>query len=233
MAPMWTMALMSKMWSVKVLGLGVLVVPLSLELLGWIFKRCRSKRILNEVLFFPSELACVEHVFTPTGVPPCVCPLPHGLETSFSRLLRHILSASSSLDLCVFSFSNPHLSRAVLLLHGRGVNVRVLTDKDYAEITGSKIGALRMAGICVRSDSTYVHMHHKFAVLDGRRLVTGSLNWTMGAVQSNKENVLVTDEPGLVRPFLDEFLELWARNDPVQLRQNQQNHWNHRNHRNQ
>lgn len=76
----------------------------------------------------------------------CFCPLPHGVETSFSCLLRHILSASSSLDLCVFSFSNMDLSRAVLLLHSKGVTVRVLSDKHYSAITGSQIGALRKAG---------------------------------------------------------------------------------------
>lgn len=76
----------------------------------------------------------------------CVCSLPHGAETSFSRLLRHILSATSSLDLCVFAFSNTDLSRAVLALHSRGVTVRVLSDKDYVTITGSQIGLLRRAG---------------------------------------------------------------------------------------
>lgn len=76
----------------------------------------------------------------------CLCPLPHGVETSFSRFLRRILSATSSLDLCVFAFSNMDLSRAVLALHSRGVTIRVLTDKDYAAITGSQIGVLRKAG---------------------------------------------------------------------------------------
>lgn len=74
------------------------------------------------------------------------CPLPHGVETSFSRLLRRILSATSSLDLCVFSFSNMDLRRAVLALQSKGVTIRVLTDKEYAAITGSQIGVLRKAG---------------------------------------------------------------------------------------
>lgn len=60
-----------------------------------------------------------------------------------------------------------------------------------------------------------MHMHHKFALLDGRKLITGSLNWTMTAVQSNKENVIVTEEPELVRPYEDEFNKLWEANDPV------------------
>ncbi|XP_054460346.1 mitochondrial cardiolipin hydrolase [Anoplopoma fimbria] len=208
---------MSLMWTVKVLGLGVVALSLSVELLSRLLHRLRPGGPLNEALFFPSELACVEHIFTSLSPRSCLCPLPHGVETSFSRLLRRILSATSSLDLCVFAFSNMGLSRAVLALHSRGVTVRVLTDKDYTAIPGSQIGVLRKAGICVRCDASPVHMHHKFAVVDGRLLITGSLNWTLAAVQSNMENVLVTEEPDLVRPYVKEFLRLWERNDPGQM----------------
>lgn len=67
----------------------------------------------------------------------------------------------------------------------------------------------------MRCDSGAVHMHHKFAVVDGRRLITGSLNWTLTAIQSNKENILVTEEPDLVLPFITEFKRLWDVNDPA------------------
>ncbi|XP_013860283.1 mitochondrial cardiolipin hydrolase [Austrofundulus limnaeus] len=212
---------MSVLWTVKVVGLGAAALTLSLELLGRLFGRLKQRRTLNEVLFFPSDMACVEHIFTPTTTHSCFCPLPHGVETSFSRLLRHILSASSSLDLCIFSFSNMDLCRAVLLLHSKGVTVRVVSDKNYSAITGSQIGVLRKAGICVRCDVVSVCMHHKFAVVDSRLLITGSLNWTLTAVQSNAENVLLTEEPDLVQPFIKEFHRLWVLNDPTQYYQNQ------------
>ncbi|XP_056136517.1 mitochondrial cardiolipin hydrolase [Lampris incognitus] len=202
-------------WALKVVGLGAVALTLIVELVCWL--RRRPDTPVKEVLFFPTEVACVEHIITPTSLSPCSCPLRHGIENSFSRLIRHIMSVSSSLDLCVFSFSNTLLSRAVLVLHSRGIAVRVLTDKDYSLITGSQIGFLRKAGICVRYDSVAVHMHHKFAVADGRRLITGSMNWTLTAVQNNKENVLITEEPDLVRPFIQEFQRLWEANDPAQL----------------
>ncbi|KAK5865960.1 hypothetical protein PBY51_020190 [Eleginops maclovinus] len=206
---------MSVMWTVKVVGLGVVALSLSVELVGWLLHRLRPKRTRNEVLFFPSKMACINHIFAPSSPQLCFCPLPHGVETSFSRLLRCILSASSSLDLCVFSFSNMDLSRAVLTLYSRGVTIRVLTDKDYAAITGTQIGVLRKAGICVRCDVDSVYMHHKFSVVDNRLLITGSLNWTRTAVQSNMENVIVTEDPDLVRPFIKEFQKLWLHNDPA------------------
>nr|XP_020452663.1 mitochondrial cardiolipin hydrolase isoform X2 [Monopterus albus]XP_020452664.1 mitochondrial cardiolipin hydrolase isoform X2 [Monopterus albus]XP_020452669.1 mitochondrial cardiolipin hydrolase isoform X2 [Monopterus albus] len=207
---------MSVMWRVKVAGLSLVAVSLSVELLVWLLRRLRPRKALNEALFFPSEIACVEHIFTPSSPHSCVCFLPHGVETSFSRLLRHILSTSSSLDLCVFAFSNMDLSRAVLALYRKGITIRVLADKDYTAITGSKIGVLHKAGICVRCNANSVHMHHKFALVDGRLLITGSLNWTLQAVQGNMENVLITEEPDLVQPFIKEFHRLWVLNDPAQ-----------------
>ncbi|KAG7227679.1 hypothetical protein INR49_029440 [Caranx melampygus] len=195
------------MWRVKVVALGVIAVSLSLELLLWFLHRRRRGRTLNEVLFFPSEVACIEHVFSPSSTNSCLCPLPHGVETSFSRLLHHLLSATSSVDLCVFAFSNMDLCRAILALHSKGIIIQVLTDKDYAAISGSQIGFLRKSGICVRYGVCPVYMHHKFVVVDHRLLITGSLNWTLGAVQSNMENLLITEEPRLVQPFIQETKE--------------------------
>ncbi|KAI4877048.1 hypothetical protein NFI96_011305, partial [Prochilodus magdalenae] len=205
---------------VKLLGLGAVALTLGVEWLDWLARRLWLRRgpqgPLKEVLFFPSPITCVEHLFSPARAFPCPCPLPHGLDTSFSRLLAHLLSTCVSLDLCVFSFSHMELSRAVLLLHSRGVAVRVLTDRDYMSINGSQIGALRRAGVCVRHElSEVVHMHHKFALLDGTKLITGSLNWTATGIQSNKENLIVTEDLELVGPFQDEFRRLWEANDPA------------------
>lgn len=201
----------------KVLGLGTVAFVLGVEWLNWLTRRLRDSRgPLKEVLFFPSPQVCVEHLFTSHRSFPCACPFPHGIQTSFSRLLEHLLSARTSLEMCIFSFSNMEMSRAILLLHKRGVVVRVVTDRDYMTITGSQIGALRKAGISVRHEmSSAVHMHHKFALVDGRKLISGSLNWTLTAVQSNKENVIITEEPELVRPFQQEFLKLWEASDPA------------------
>lgn len=55
------------MWTVKVVSLGVVGLSLSVELLSWLLRRLRTGRTLNEVLFFPSEMACVEHIFTPSS----------------------------------------------------------------------------------------------------------------------------------------------------------------------
>ena len=59
-------------------------------------------------------------------------------------------------------------------------------------------------------------MHHKFAVVDGRKLITGSLNWTCAGVHDSNENVIITEARELVRPYVGQFNSLWLRNDPEQ-----------------
>ena len=52
-------------------------------------------------------------------------------------------------------------------------------------------------------------MHHKFCILDGRDVLTGSYNWTHRAAHHNEENlVLTTGDPELARHFLREFARL-------------------------
>jgi len=57
-------------------------------------------------------------------------------------------------------------------------------------------------------------MHHKFALIDGHILLTGSFNWTRQAITGNCENVIVTDQKDLVTKFSLEFSKLWEAYDP-------------------
>ncbi|XP_003929361.4 mitochondrial cardiolipin hydrolase [Saimiri boliviensis] len=201
-------------------------LALALEVLPWVLRWLRSgrRRLRREVLFFPSQVTCTEALLRARGEAPageqaalpdcCLCGLPHG-ESSLSRLMRALLAARVSLELCLFAFSSPQLGRAVRLLHQRGVRVRVVTDCDYMALNGSQIGLLRKAGIQVRHDQDLGYMHHKFAVVDRRVLITGSLNWTTQAIQNNRENVLIMEDDEYVRLFLEEFERIWEEFDPT------------------
>jgi cardiolipin hydrolase len=52
-------------------------------------------------------------------------------------------------------------------------------------------------------------MHHKFVIVDKKVLITGSFNWTVQAVKSNNENVLMIQNEQLVKEYVKEFDELW------------------------
>jgi len=52
-------------------------------------------------------------------------------------------------------------------------------------------------------------LHHKFAVLDGRRVISGSFNWSPSAAHQNDEVLLLIDSPLLARHFEAEMDRLW------------------------
>lgn len=125
--------------------------------------------------------------------------------------LRELVDATSrSLWICVFTITDDRLARPVIEAHRRGVDVRIITDIDKSYDAGSDIRRFAAAGLPVRWDRVANHMHHKFAVFDGRLAVTGSYNWTRGAAEMNLENLLVTDDPRLIGAFVEEFERLWS-----------------------
>jgi phosphatidylserine/phosphatidylglycerophosphate/cardiolipin synthase-like enzyme len=53
-------------------------------------------------------------------------------------------------------------------------------------------------------------MHHKFAIIDNRLLLTGSYNWTFAANNKNEENLMVIDDPEIIKIFQNQFVNLWT-----------------------
>jgi mitochondrial cardiolipin hydrolase len=54
-------------------------------------------------------------------------------------------------------------------------------------------------------------MHHKFCIIDGSKLLNGSLNWSVQGVTSNQENVMVTTNLAFVKPFQARFDNMWSQ----------------------
>ena len=131
------------------------------------------------------------------------------LTRSLGRLIDLIRGCRQALDICVFSITHDRLAQAILDVHRRGVPVRLLTDVEKTQDRGSDILDLARAGVQVRTDTTESLMHNKFAIFDGNVLATGSYNWTRAATRENQENILVTDNPKLVAPYVAEFQRLW------------------------
>ena len=125
-------------------------------------------------------------------------------------IIRLMENARRSADVCVFTITDDRLSNALLDAHRRGVAFRVITDNDKAFDEGSDVDRISRAGVPVRVDRTRFHMHHKFAVIDGQWLLSGSYNWTRGASRDNEENLIVTSEPRLLAGFKAAFERLWA-----------------------
>ena len=132
-------------------------------------------------------------------------------DTCLRRLCDLMRGCKSTLDICVFTIADDRLTDAILECHARGIQVRVVSDNDKQHDSGSDIVRLRDHGVAVRVDDGPYHMHHKFALFDGRLLANGSFNWTRSATHNNDENLVVTDDANLVRVFNLQFGKLWQQ----------------------
>jgi mitochondrial cardiolipin hydrolase len=131
-----------------------------------------------------------------------------------NAVVGQLRSCRTRADICVFTLSDDRISDEVLAAHRRGVAVRVITDNDKAFDAGSDVQRLRSAGVPLAVDQTEAHMHHKFALFDGRWLLNGSFNWTRSASVHNEENLVLSNDPGLLTQFQAVFDALWQDLSP-------------------
>ncbi len=127
------------------------------------------------------------------------------------RLLRAINHAKATIDLAIFDLTSGELAGALLAAKSRGVDIRIVTDARQARGKHSEIRLLLEKGIRIRLTRGNARgiMHHKFAIFDGKLLVTGSYNWTDGAERLNYENILVLDDSAIVKRYQVHFERLF------------------------
>lgn len=110
-----------------------------------------------------------------------------------NRIIGEI-ERSKKMEIAVYAVSNERIAEALIKAHEGGSAIRIVTDGLQARGRGSKIRKLKENGIRVRTNKIHRIEHNKFAVFDGRKIITGSYNWTESASHFNSENCLVTEE---------------------------------------
>ena len=124
----------------------------------------------------------------------------------------------------MFNFTSTDLSRALIAAKQRGVRVRVLIDgKSAKSIRITKDRDLAKAGVAVKhvklkgSGVRAAKFHHKFAVIDGVEVISGSYNWTVSADEKNYENLLVLRDKRLAATFAAEFERIWKDDELTEV----------------
>lgn len=123
---------------------------------------------------------------------------------------KAIGAAKSEILIACYEFTSRDIAEALESAAHRGVKVRVVADWKAAHDRFSQTGILREAGIPVRLDHRYAIFHHKFIVVDGATLETGSFNYTTAAIKHNAENAIVLwDAPTIAEAYATEWQRLW------------------------
>lgn len=158
---------------------------------------------------------------------------PHRRKDPNQGLLlldQRLALAQRRLDLSLFVFSAQRLADRLAELQQRGVEIRVLADPGFASRSFSEV--LDLLGVSMpdrfckleQGNSPWQQpingvgtprlargdkLHHKFAVVDGKTVITGSFNWSPSAAHGNDETLMILESPQLAAHFIREEDRMW------------------------
>ncbi len=178
----------------------------------------------NKKPFRPAQLVTVGNTTVTVQFSPTSKTQPW--DQSGNGLIGKMLRTSvKSVDLALFVFSEQQLANILETDRQQGVQIRALIDPDFAYRSYSE--ALDMMGVALSNKCKYETdnhpwqnpittvgipllpkgdlLHHKFGVVDGQTVITGSHNWSVAANITNDETLLVIESSTVAAHFQREF----------------------------
>lgn len=113
--------------------------------------------------------------------------------------------AKESILVMAYAISEPTLTRSLIAASKRGVSCRLIVDRHEQNAAGTTARQIKKAGITTTVDRACKLMHHKFAIIDSRVVVTGSMNWSASGDTLNAENTLIIEDKAIANIFTEEF----------------------------
>jgi phosphatidylserine/phosphatidylglycerophosphate/cardiolipin synthase-like enzyme len=120
-------------------------------------------------------------------------------------------TAEHSIRFMAFSFTDYPLANAMIERARNGVDVAGVFETVGSDTDAAELRTLFCAGLAVRRDGNPSFLHHKVIVIDEHIVITGSLNYSTNAEESNDENVLLIDHAEIAGLYMQEFERVWAR----------------------
>ncbi|HEV8289792.1 MAG TPA: phospholipase D-like domain-containing protein [Candidatus Norongarragalinales archaeon] len=126
-------------------------------------------------------------------------------------MVAAIDSAQSTIDILMFEFSSTALKSALQRAEQRGVQVRIVLDPKVNQNFGTA-SFLENNSVEVKwSSKDYVYTHAKLAVIDQRRVLVGSINWSNNALKNNREAEVLIDNVQIAAQFQQAFDTDWSK----------------------
>lgn len=160
----------------------------------------------------PSQLA--EQTTNVEGTPIWIVFTPEdgALEQAIIPLVN---AAQFEVRFLAFSFTDYPLANAMIQRFQNGASVAGVYENVGSDTDAAEFDTLFCAGVSVRRDGNPGFMHDKVIIVDQRYVITGSLNFSTNAEDSNDENVIILDNAEIARLYLQEFDRIWSQaSDP-------------------
>jgi len=152
-------------------------------------------KIFTQLRTYTIGSATVGLYFTPSGAP--------------QKIVRDLIrQANESIQIAMFYFTDDLIMAELAAAHARGVTIEAVWDfRGWERFEDSEIDDALRLGIGV-VDALPGLVHHKFAVIDRKIVITGSANWSDSGFFENDENLFVIESPQLAQKYSEHFERL-------------------------
>jgi phosphatidylserine/phosphatidylglycerophosphate/cardiolipin synthase-like enzyme len=125
------------------------------------------------------------------------------------RVKEELSKANESIYFMTFSFTHNGIANVLLLKNLEGVLVKgVMEARQVSKYSRFDVLSYQMD---VVKDGNKNNMHHKVFIIDGKTVITGSMNPTAGGDSRNDENLLIIHDTEIARLFLGEFERVYGK----------------------
>lgn len=141
------------------------------------------------------------------GVEPLFSP---GAEPEIARLIE---SANRSIDVELYQFSYVGFVDGLADAKARGVQVRVILEPRLSgDDNLDTMESLLEKGVDAKWASlSFANTHSKTMVVDGKKVLVGSPNWSYSAMFRNREAAVVVESSEIAEEFEKIFEEDWEK----------------------
>lgn len=130
-------------------------------------------------------------------------------DRTTTQIKNTLRRSSADVAFAVFSFTRRDIADTLIARRNAGRRVRGVMDSN---VDPEQFTYLASNGIDVRLEPTSTLLHHKYAIVDASRglsgpnwVITGSHNWSNNAENSNNENTLIIQSARVANLYLQEF----------------------------
>ncbi|WP_287130270.1 phospholipase D-like domain-containing protein [Candidatus Cyanaurora vandensis] len=193
----------------------------------------KDSRFGRKKTFMPAQSVQVGATTVGVQFSPAGARIDPSLTTN-GTIVRTLGRATTAVHLALFVFSAQEAADALLALKTTnpsleisGVFDRNFSYRDFSETldlwglslpgrtckleTGNRPWSTPLKTITVPVLPEGDKMHHKFVVVDGRIVLTGSHNWSKAANDNNDENTLIIEDPVVAAHYEREYTRLFQR----------------------
>ncbi|WP_281951494.1 phospholipase D-like domain-containing protein [Nitrosophilus kaiyonis] len=135
--------------------------------------------------------------------------MPYESKKALNHLLKSIDLAKNKIDILIFSFTNEVIAKRLKNAAKRGVKIRIIFDeKTNLKDRYSQIGYLAkykniylyyIKGKPYKDKNSFGKMHIKLMIIDNKKIVLGSANYSYSAFYKNYEILYFDDDLRLAK----------------------------------